>query len=512
MLTNHIGMSAGSLEPLFTGKIPQRTSTGGHRIGPEGRRDMAIRGLQGNRSISGLATQQGVSRKFVYQQMDRAEVALQEAFAPEPLPNDDLGELPVGRSWIKRVVLSAALNCHGSVRGICEHVEAISSRSISEGTVCNILQEAITQADVINRSQDLSSIRAGAHDEIFSQHVPVLAGVEPESTYTYLLETSDSRDEVSWWIALTQFQETQGLKNLSISISDAASGLRAGVKTAVPHIELRADVFHAQMELTELESYLENRAYARMDYQEKEERKMERAKNRDQGHRRSKRLALARAEAQQAIPLYDDLRTLIHWMVELLGLVGPNLAERQVLYGWILGEMEARASQSHRIGPVVTYFKNQRDALLAFVPEIQQGLTRIAQTLQVPPALVEAAYQQLALDPDGPRFEAVQRRLYEEAPQQIEAIEEALFDMLGGILRASSAVENINSILRGYFFLRRSAGQGFLKLLQFFLNHRSFRRSERPERVGKSPRELLTGQAHLPWLELLGYPPVALQN
>jgi len=30
-------------------------------------------------------------------------------------------------------------------------------------------------------------------------------------------------------------------------------------------------------------------------------------------------------------------------------------------------------------------------------------------------------------------------------------------------------------------------------------------RSERPKRIGKSPAELLTGQAHPHWLEMLGY-------
>ena len=30
-------------------------------------------------------------------------------------------------------------------------------------------------------------------------------------------------------------------------------------------------------------------------------------------------------------------------------------------------------------------------------------------------------------------------------------------------------------------------------------------RSEHPQRVGKSPAELLNGQAHAHWLELLGY-------
>ena len=39
------------------------------------------------------------------------------------------------------------------------------------------------------------------------------------------------------------------------------------------------------------------------------------------------------------------------------------------------------------------------------------------------------------------------------------------------------------------------------------LNHRLFVRSEHRERVGKSPKELLTGQRHAHWLVLLGYTP-----
>ncbi len=72
-------------------------------------------------------------------------------------------------------------------------------------------------------------------------------------------------------------------------------------------------------------------------------------------------------------------------------------------------------------------------------------------------------------------------------------------------VRASSLVENLNSRLRNYFFLRRHLGPDYLVLLQFFLNHRRFLRSERPERVGKSPAELLNANPHPHWLELLGY-------
>jgi hypothetical protein len=500
MSTSSIGTSGTLAEPPAA-----------RQLGPDERRRLAIQALGGDRSITDLALEDRVSRKFIYQQRSRAQAALQEAFEPEALPDGFLGWLPVTRDWMRRVMVSAAMNCHGSVRGIREHVEAITSRSVSEGTVHNVLGEAIAKAEQINALQDLRSIQAGAHDEIFSQRVPVLVGVEPRSTFVYLMQAAESRDEVAWWMALTLLSEKQGLR-LSTSISDAGRGLQAGVRQAFPTIELRGDVLHAQMELSELDTYLENRAYGRLVYQEREERKMLRAKRHEQGQTRSKPLALARSEAQRGVALYDELHLLIGWMTELLGLVGPSLEVRQELYDWIVAEMQARASLSHRISPVATYLKNQRDALLAFVPEIQRRLQHIAQTFQAPLDLIEAAYQQLALDPENPRFEAIQRRLHQEASPNVAAIEEALFGMLDEVLRASSAVENINSILRGYFFLRRSAGPEFLKLLQFFLNHRRFRRSERPERVGKSPRELLTGQPHPHWLEMLGYPPVTLRN
>jgi hypothetical protein len=71
--------------------------------------------------------------------------------------------------------------------------------------------------------------------------------------------------------------------------------------------------------------------------------------------------------------------------------------------------------------------------------------------------------------------------------------------------RCSSIVENLNSRLRNYFTLRRQLGVEYLSLLQFFLNHRTFLRSRVSERVGKSPKQLMTGQEHPHWLTLLEF-------
>jgi hypothetical protein len=73
------------------------------------------------------------------------------------------------------------------------------------------------------------------------------------------------------------------------------------------------------------------------------------------------------------------------------------------------------------------------------------------------------------------------------------------------VVRASSVIENLNSCLRSYFFLRRQLSPDYLALLQFFLNHRRLLRSEHPERAGKSPAEVLAGESHRHWLVFLGY-------
>jgi hypothetical protein len=91
---------------------------------------------------------------------------------------------------------------------------------------------------------------------------------------------------------------------------------------------------------------------------------------------------------------------------------------------------------------------------------------------------------------------------------QLHAVFDAVAQAMAQIPRSSALVENLNSRLRNYFTLRRQLGGTYMDLLQFFLNHRSFLRSRVPERVGKSPAQLMTGQDHPHWLTLLGFGPL----
>ena len=95
---------------------------------------------------------------------------------------------------------------------------------------------------------------------------------------------------------------------------------------------------------------------------------------------------------------------------------------------------------------------------------------------------------------------------------QFHAVFDDVAQAMAQTPRSSALVENLNSRLRNYFTLRRQLGGSYLDLLQFFLNHRCYLRSRVPERVGKSPAQLMTGQAHPHWLTLLGLGPLQPQR
>jgi hypothetical protein len=205
--------------------------------------------------------------------------------------------------------------------------------------------------------------------------------------------------------------------------------------------------------------------------------------------------------------LADEVALLIDWLrQDVLSVRGPDYGNRCDLYDWIVAELRSREPLcSHRIRPVRCLLENQRNALLAFAKQLDGDLQALADELAVPAVMVADVRQVLGLESHRPERWHREETLWARWGVRYGLVREAEEELLGRVVRASSVIENLNSRLRSYFFLRRHLGEGYLALLQFFLNHRRFLRSEHPERVGKGPAELLTGRSQPHWLELLGY-------
>jgi hypothetical protein len=297
------------------------------------------------------------------------------------------------------------------------------------------------------------------------------------------------------------------------TIADFGTGIRAGQKRALPGTPCRGDIFHARHELTPVVTFLENRAYDTITAHDKLERK--KTKLQQQGRRDqsgqlaslSRKLAAVAAEQAKAMTLADDVATLEHWLGDdVFAVSALPYTDRCALFDFIVAELQERATQCpHRLGPVGTLLKNHRDQLLAFALQLDEDLAKLAAEFEVPVASVRDVLDLQTLDKRQPRRWQKESALREQLRGRFHVIEQAVRAMREQVVRASSIIENINSRLRSYFFLRREIGSGYLELLQFFLNHRRFLRSEHAERVDKSPTELLTGQTHPHWLEMLGY-------
>lgn len=479
-----------------------------HALSPHQRQSLALHALAATQPISLLADALEVSRKFVYHQADIAQHALHQAFHPDPSDHRVLFHLPVTKAWLHQLTLGLVLICHSSCRGVHELLRDLFDYPLAVGTIHDIIHRAVPAARRHNDAQDLAPVRIGAHDEIFQAGQPVLVGCDADSTYCYLLSPEEHRDTETWAVRLWELAD-RGL-HPEATVADGGSGLRAGQKLALPDVPCRGDVFHPFYEqIGPLVRSLESRAYQALEAVGKLERQLATPGKRRRRQKSSwvQRLRYARPVAARAIALADDVAILAGWLrQDVLGVNGLSHEARQELYDFVVAQLRARQELSpERLGPVCVALANQRESLLAFAASLDREVEAIAAEYEVAVERVREAVEVEVLAEQDARRGPLEAALQEALRGRCHGVREAVAGVRRRVVRASSVVENLNSRLRNYFFLRKQVGPEYLGLLQFFLNHRRFLRSERPEREGKSPAEVLRGEGHGHWLELLGY-------
>jgi len=480
-----------------------------HSLGSAQRQEIAIQALEGKTPISHIADKHSVSRKFIYQQKERALGAVSQAFEEK---DDDavLFYLPVTKEWVRQLVLALILIGRCSYDGVIEILRDLFDFSISKGSVHNIAYATLEKCSKLNREQDLSQIRAPALDEIYQAGDPVLVGCDTFSTFCFLLSLEDTCDANTWGVRLLELSEKQGLRP-DHTIADGGPAARRGQKDAWPDVPCHGDIFHALHPLNKLVCYLDNRATEAFKAAEELRHKIRcpRGKWKQEQNHQTLLQNLEKAEIafEKAFSLAEDVTTLYRWLKnDILSLVGPSYQVRRELLQFVIDQLFLREDACrHRMEPVRKYLENHKDNLLEFVPLMEKRLERIAEELEVQLESVLAVYQLKGLPSSSNRRWEQYNALRSLLGPKFYPIEAAVAEVLDTVVRASSLVENLNSRLRNCFTLRKQLGNDYLELLRFFLNHRRFNASEKKERVGKSPAELLTGTTHKHWLELLGH-------
>lgn len=494
---------------IVTVPTPTPTCCAARCMAAQQRIALALDSLDERCCVSHLAQQHGVSRKFVYQQQHKAQQALGHAFCPAA-PADRGGvlfRLPVTRDWLRQFVLAAVLVGHSSLRGTQEMLDCLLEMPVSLGWVHSVVKDAIDKARAINdQQQDLSRVQFAALDEIFQNGSPVLAVLDVCSTYCCSLSLEDHRDGDTWAVRLLELRD-KGFAPKA-TIADFGGGLRAGAKQTLPGVPCRADVFHPLRDFSALSTWLDNRAYNALSCHEDLSHQRLRYERRHGWKSRSlaMRALAAGREAQKAIELADEVRTLLcWWQQDVLAVPGDEYATRRVLHEWIADELRQRESRCRSIKAVRTLLQNHTDELLAFAFQLDADVAELARRFEVSLAVVREALVVQQMDEARAARWQREAQLWRQLGGKYASLRGEVERVAACVVRASSVVENYNSRLRNYFFLRKEVAGGYLDLLRFFLNPRRFVRSEHASRVGKSPAELLSGQPHAHWLELLGY-------
>ncbi len=217
-------------------------------------------------------------------------------------------------------------------------------------------------------------------------------------------------------------------------------------------------------------------------------------------------LVKAIEEEKLMLHLTKNIDILVSWMEhDVLNKPGENIIVRRQLFNFIVAELEVLAKlHPHRIMSMCVKLEDIQDLLLAFVDVLEEKFAAIAKQFNCP---IESIWKICKLQRYkylGDNYLIRSENIVLQLGDAFEDLEDAVLTALDTTERTSSMIENLNSRVRPYLFIKKNVEQSFLDLLRFYFNHTPLLRSERWRRVNKTPAELLNGQ-HQHWLEMLGY-------
>lgn len=486
-----------------------------------------------------LAEHMGVSRATVYNVVERVSDALQP-HKRGPKPADCTAALEAENRFLYEYIAALEADLRESIRvteqrtedfvltagvlgvplrriGELHHVAF--DRALSKDAAKGILDRYQPVArDIFQGLQPAfhAQVTALAADEIFMGHAPVLAGVELESMAWVLVQRAEHRDGATWQAQLEPFEQLTEL------VSDRGTGLlaarerldtaRHAAGTAPLHHQ--ADLFHFKRDRDRVRRQLEAAAYRAIEHAEDRRRKVARVRDK-RGHA----TALAKVQQQTAHTLerFDRVEQACQTMDAALELFDAQGVLRRPEHTQTMMQAAVAAlktADEPRLQPILR--QAQAPTLWTFLTLLWARLEALA----LPPELLSALtflwfYQERATDTLrqtlGPQLLlallTVRKASAEGCPvagwaQQIDAL-------LTRVWRASSLIEAMNSLLRGYQNNKKHVSEEFLYLCAVYHNLRRFRHGKRK---GRSPLEMLGITVPCQnWLHLLRHPELVKQ-
>lgn len=141
----------------------------------------------------------------------------------------------------------------------------------------------------------------------------------------------------------------------------------------------------------------------------------------------------------------------------------------------------------HRIKEIVTSLHTQRHALLDVANTLNNKFNEIAKCFKLSLATIWEICYLARYDIDSAKYHKKSSELETLIGTAYDDIEDAVLFTLETTHRCSSMVENFHSRLKPYLDERKVVTQKHLSLIQFYLNHKPFMRSQHKAYVNKTP-------------------------
>jgi hypothetical protein len=359
-------------------------------------------------------------------------------------------------------------------------------------------------------------------DEIFCQRRPVLVGVEPHSLAWLVGQKAADCTGGTWRQALLPWTHVEAV------VADGGSGLRNGlaqiqaerVAAGGRALETGLDLFHIKREAQRVLRVLWAPVEQAWERAEKADAVL--AAKRWHGHKGPAQTAAHAAnrawrKAYQRFEAYERQEQAWRQLEAAFELYRPDGRPNDRA----AAEADIAAALSSLLDPVWDSVRNfvQDPRSLTFLDQLQRGLAVAEPRVEVRTALVELwRLRHPRRRGRGPQLPEAFRRVrtlvqalvcrgraadWKEAYRKIAAV-------LGNVVRASSAVEGMNSVVRMHQARHRRLTQGLLDLKRLYWNCRRFVAGKRCE---SSPYQLLgLALPTLDWWELLGRDPDALRQ
>jgi hypothetical protein len=475
-------------------------------------------------TVSHLAAEFRTSRQFIYDVAARVKGALDWRDAGRPADErqadeiarlqhrvreleadcDQLtGQLEIERKKGEqdrfRLLLELAL-CPVSEEKIVRCLAAAFGLAgrVSTGWVNGQLQRAGEAALALLQKAELQqSVREAAIDELFRHRQPILCVIDPNTLLATVPQATANRKGETWQAVLEQYP------NLEFVVPDQASGIIKGVNACGQEIAHQYDLFHFKREVRRWLRTQEARCYELMAQVEQAARLLTAPRLLESAR------ILARHEYRQQAAALDERLLAFDWMELIVDYLEEQLTAYDARHHVIrtsarveavldevlelLGEIKVISTK-----PLVSIITGARTGLLTFLAVLEKRLAQIEVKWWPVTGCRRTAFNAMACAwyyrAHAHRSQKMQRayltalvglEYWSRRIENFAEVQKEVYAALDQVVRASSAVECFNSLLRPYISVKKHLSAGFLALIALYWNTHPL-----AQRGNKTPLEL----------------------